>query len=45
MILAFILLIAGFLLLVKGVDVFADGSAGIARYLKIPPKEHMIWKY
>ena len=37
MILAFILLIAGFLLLVKGADVFVDGSAGIARYLKIPP--------
>lgn len=37
MILAFILLIAGFLLLVKGANVFVDGSAGIARYLKIPP--------
>lgn len=37
MILAFILLIAGFLLLVKGADVFVDGSAGIAHYLKIPP--------
>lgn len=37
MILAFIMLIAGFLLLVKGADVFVDGSAGIARYLKIPP--------
>lgn len=37
MILAFLLLIAGFLLLVKGADVFVDGSAGIARYLKIPP--------
>lgn len=37
MILAFILLAVGFLLLVKGADVFVDGSAGIARYLKIPP--------
>lgn len=37
MVLAFILLIAGFLLLVKGADVFVDGSSGIARFLKIPP--------
>ncbi|MBD5128842.1 MAG: calcium/sodium antiporter [Ruminococcaceae bacterium] len=33
---AFILLIVGFVLLVKGADVFVDGSSGIARFLKIP---------
>ncbi len=36
MVLAIVLLIAGFVLLVKGADVFVDGSSGIAKFLKIP---------
>lgn len=36
MVLAFILLIVGFVLLVKGADIFVDGSSGIAKFLKIP---------
>lgn len=36
MVLAFILLIVGFVLLVKGADVFVDGSSSIAKFLKIP---------
>ena len=36
MVLAFVLLIVGFVLLVKGADVFVDGSVGIAKFLKIP---------
>lgn len=32
----YILLIAGFVLLVKGADFFVDGSSAIARYFKIP---------
>lgn len=33
----YILLIVGFVLLVKGADFFVDGSSAIARYFKIPP--------
>lgn len=33
----YILLIAGFILLVKGADYFVDGSSAIAEYFKIPP--------
>ena len=36
MVLAFVLLIVGFVLLVKGADIFVDGSVGIANFLKIP---------
>lgn len=36
MVLAFILLIVGFVLLVKGADFFVDGSSCIAKFLKIP---------
>lgn len=36
MVLAFVLLLVGFVLLVKGADVFVDGSSGIAKFLKIP---------
>lgn len=36
MILAIVLLLVGFALLVKGADIFVDGSSGIARKLKIP---------
>lgn len=36
MILSFILLIIGFVLLVKGADFFVDGSSSIAKLLKIP---------
>lgn len=36
MILSFALLIAGFVLLVKGADFFVDGSSSIAKLLKIP---------
>lgn len=36
MVLAFVLLIVGFVLLAKGADVFVDGSSGIAKLLKIP---------
>ncbi len=36
MVLSFVFLIIGFVLLVKGADVFVDGSSGIARFLKIP---------
>ncbi len=32
-----ILLIIGFVLLVRGADIFVDGSAGLARNFKIPP--------
>lgn len=32
----YLLLIAGFLLLIKGADWFVDGSAGVARRLKVP---------
>ena len=32
----YILLIAGFLLLVKGADFFVDGSSSLARILKVP---------
>lgn len=32
----YVLLVAGFLLLIKGADVFVDGSADIAKKLKIP---------
>ncbi|GAB3046760.1 calcium/sodium antiporter [Virgibacillus ainsalahensis] len=33
----YILLIAGFALLIKGADLFVDGSSNIARLLRIPP--------
>ncbi len=36
MVLSFALLIAGFVLLVKGADFFVDGSSSIAKLLKIP---------
>lgn len=36
MVLSFALLIAGFILLVKGADFFVDGSSSIAKLLKIP---------
>lgn len=36
MILAVVLLLVGFVLLVKGADFFVDGSSGIAKLLKIP---------
>lgn len=36
MVIAFVLLLVGFVLLVKGADVFVDGSSGIAKFLKIP---------
>jgi len=35
-ILLFILLIIGFILLVKGADIFVDGSSSLARRLKVP---------
>ena len=35
-VLPYIFLIGGFVLLVKGADVFVDGSSGIARFFKIP---------
>ena len=34
---AYILLIVGFILLIKGADFFVDGSSNIARLLKVPP--------
>ncbi len=34
--LAFLLLIVGFVLLVKGADFFVDGASNISKYLKIP---------
>lgn len=34
---AYILLIVGFALLIKGADFFVDGSSNIARLLKVPP--------
>ncbi|MFP4478291.1 MAG: calcium/sodium antiporter, partial [Candidatus Izemoplasmatales bacterium] len=33
----YILLIIGFLILIKGADFFVDGSAGIAKHFRIPP--------
>ena len=36
MVLSFLLLIIGFVLLVKGADFFVEGSSTIAKYLKIP---------
>ena len=33
---AYIILVAGFLLLVKGADIFVSGSSAIARYFNIP---------
>ena len=36
-VLPYIFLFGGFVLLVKGADVFVEGSSGIARFLKIPP--------
>lgn len=36
MVLSFVLLIVGFILLVKGADFFVDGSSSIAKFLKIP---------
>ena len=33
---AYLFLILGFVLLIKGADLFVDGSAGIAKLLKIP---------
>ena len=32
----YLFLIAGFLLLIKGADWFVDGSAGVARRLRVP---------
>ena len=32
----YILLIAGFVLLIKGADYFVDGSSSVARILKVP---------
>ena len=31
-----LLLVIGFVLLLKGADVFVDGSAGVARIFKVP---------
>ncbi len=36
MVLAFVFLLVGFVLLIKGADFFVDGSSGIAKLLKIP---------
>lgn len=36
MVLSFVLLIVGFVLLVKGADFFVDGSSSIAKFMKIP---------
>ncbi len=36
MVISFILLLVGFVLLVKGADFFVDGSSSIAKFLKIP---------
>ena len=33
----YILLILGFVLLIKGADYFVDGSSSVARILKVPP--------
>ncbi|MDH8677806.1 calcium/sodium antiporter [Fusibacter bizertensis] len=33
----YVLLILGFLLLIKGADYFVDGASGIAKYYRIPP--------
>ncbi len=33
----YVLLILGFVLLIKGADFFVDGSSSIARHLKVPP--------
>lgn len=33
----YILLIVGFALLIKGADLFVDGSSNIARLLRVPP--------
>jgi cation:H+ antiporter len=35
--LSYLLLIIGFVLLIKGADLFVDGSSGIARYFRLPP--------
>ena len=32
----YLLLIIGFVLLIKGADFFVDGSSSLARFLKIP---------
>lgn len=32
----YLLLVVGFLLLIKGADYFVDGSCAIARFLKVP---------
>lgn len=34
---AYILLLVGFVLLIKGADLFVDGSSNIARLLRVPP--------
>ena len=34
---SYILLILGFIILIKGADLFVSGSASISKYLKIPP--------
>lgn len=34
---AYILLIIGFGLLIKGADLFVDGSSNIAKLLRVPP--------
>lgn len=36
LVLQFVLLIAGFVLLIKGADFFVDGSSSVARMLKVP---------
>ncbi len=36
-IMSYILLIVGFVILIKGADLFVSGSSGLARYFKIPP--------
>lgn len=33
----FLILIAGFILLIKGADFFVDGSSSVAKRLKVPP--------
>lgn len=35
--LAYLLLLVGFVLLIKGADLFVDGSSNIARLLRVPP--------
>ncbi|NAP00898.1 sodium:calcium antiporter, partial [Halomonas sp. MG34] len=34
---AYLLLLVGFVLLIKGADLFVDGSSNIARLLRVPP--------